>query len=77
MDKVAVADIWRHKKTGNLYELLSHVVDCTNSRDGTRAVVYCGLVNPSVPQYVREWTEFQEKFERVAHSARPSQPSND
>lgn len=67
-----MADIWRHKKTGRLYELLSHVVDCTNSRDGTRAVVYSGLVTPSVPQYVREWAEFQEQFERVTDNGERS-----
>jgi len=60
-----MVEIWRHKKTGNLYAVLSHVTDCTNSRDGMRAVVYCRIGNHNVPQYVREWTEFQEKFERV------------
>lgn len=61
-----MANIWRHKKTGNLYELLSHVLDCTNSRDGTRAVVYCRADHHGVPQFVRDTAEFEEKFERVS-----------
>ena len=51
-----------HKKTGNRYRLLAHAVDCTNSRDGTMVAVYAPDYNGHTV-YVRELTEFEEKFE--------------
>jgi hypothetical protein len=65
MDPSNVADIYRHKKSGAFYEKLSEVIDATNSRNGTRAVVYCSVTHHDVPQFVRELAEFEEKFERV------------
>lgn len=52
-----------HKKTGNKYMLVctnKPVLDCTNSRDGTEVVIYYrdGRL------FVRESSEFEEKFER-------------
>jgi hypothetical protein len=77
MDPNTVADIYRHKKSGAFYERLSEVVDATNSRNGTRAVVYCRVDSRGVPQFVRELAEFEEKFERVdAPSANPQQPGD-
>lgn len=72
MEEHPVADLYRHKKSGAFYEKLSEVIDVTNSRNGTRAVVYCRVDSSSVPQFVRELAEFEEKFERVgAPSANP------
>lgn len=56
---------WRHKKTGNLYEVLSMAVDCTNARDGTVVVIYYRVGCVDVPQFVREVAEFRAKFEPV------------
>lgn len=60
-----MADIWRHKKSGAFYEKLSHAIDATNSRNGTRVIVYCHVEAGGIPQFVREQTEFEDKFERV------------
>lgn len=49
-----------HKKTGNKYQVIADdAIDCTNVRDGTKAVVYYrdGMF------FVREKAEFSEKFE--------------
>ena len=51
-----------HKKTGNIYEVISlDATDCTNERDGTQVVIYrCdGMM------FVRERAEFLEKFKLV------------
>ncbi len=70
MEASNVADLYRHKKSGAFYEKLSEVIDVTNSRNGTRAIVYCKVDSHGVPQFVREAMEFEDKFERVdAHSA--------
>lgn len=57
--------IWRHIKTGNLYEVLCIARDCTNGdRDGKEAVVYRRQGDTS-QQFVRERGEFEQKFEAV------------
>lgn len=66
-------EVYRHRKTGNLYWKLTEVVDCTNSRDGTRAVVYCRALS-GVAQFVRELAEFEEKFERVPQDPTSTEP---
>ena len=55
---------FRHKKSGRFYALLAHGVDCTNSRPGTAVVVYSPEGNPHAI-YVREESEFYEKFEEA------------
>lgn len=55
------ATAYRNRKTGNVYTVVSEGIDCTNSRDGTKVVVYTdGRLT-----FVREDSEFYEKFERV------------
>lgn len=54
---------YRNKKTGRLYYVTAEGVDCTNSRDGTRVVIYVPHVGRAF--YVREIAEFLDKFERV------------
>lgn len=53
---------YKHKKSGNLYEVLAMGVDCTNSRDGTSVVIYCPIDNED-SVYVREESEFKTNFE--------------
>lgn len=60
----------RHLKTGNPYLFLGEVIDCTNSRDGTRAALYMPADDASQPTYVRELGEFWSKFEPAAGGAR-------
>jgi hypothetical protein len=55
------AQVYRHKKTGNLYEVFMQVLECTNSREGIPMIVYGP--RGGVPLYVRERAEFLEKFE--------------
>jgi hypothetical protein len=60
--------IYRHNKTGNLYQFLGIAIDCTNSRNGTRVVFYVrepveDLTNTKI--FVREESEFFEKFAKV------------
>lgn len=59
--------IYRHIKTGNLYRLLAHAIDCTNERDGTPVNVYTPL-DDAHTIYVRAEAEFAEKFEPVAEA---------
>lgn len=60
--------IFKHDKTGNLYRLLAHGIDCTNSRDGTGVVLYCPDDNEHTI-YVREIEEFHSKFSIVMPTA--------
>lgn len=60
-----MGDTYRNKKNGRLYDVLSQVIDCTNSRDGTQVTLYAPH-GSTVPHYVRETQEFYQKFERVA-----------
>jgi len=55
----------RHKKTGNAYLFLGEVLDCTNSRNGTRAALYQRADDATQPMFVRELAEFWDKFELV------------
>ena len=52
----------KHKKTGNIYErAVGTVIDCTNSRDGTKCVLYMR----DGKLFVREEVEFNEKFDTL------------
>lgn len=58
--------MYRNKKNGGLYELLGEAIDVTNSRNGMEVVIYRPHGMAGVAQiYVREWMEFEQKFERV------------
>lgn len=51
-----------HLKTGNVYEMVrDDVINCTNANDEQKMVLY---KNPEFPDliFVREKTEFYEKF---------------
>ena len=52
---------YRHKKSGRFYYVIGDGVDCTNTRDGTRVVIYIPEVGRAY--YVRELAEFLNKFE--------------
>lgn len=54
---------FRHKKTGNIYRVIALGIDATNSRDGRHVVVYCPDNGTAV--YVRDQSEFDEKFEKI------------
>lgn len=51
----------RHKKTGKTYSIMSHAIDCTNSRDGEKVAIY----TDGKKVFVREIAEFNEKFEEA------------
>lgn len=51
-----------NKKTGDIYTVISSAIDCTNSRDGTKVVIYCPYNGPNNVLYVREEQEFNGKF---------------
>ncbi|NOT12199.1 MAG: hypothetical protein HOP23_10280 [Methylococcaceae bacterium] len=53
--------LFTHDKTGKIYRLLAHGIDCTNSRDGTGIVIYCTDDNEHTI-FVRETKEFHDKF---------------
>jgi hypothetical protein len=57
--------IFKNKKSGKLYRWLASGIDCTNIRDGTRVVIYRVESDP-VGVFVREESEFFEKFEMVS-----------
>jgi len=58
-----------HKKTGKRYWVINaQAKDCTNTRDGLAVVVYCRSDERDIPSndwFVREASEFFEKFEPV------------
>lgn len=58
-----------HKKTGKRYWVINAKArDCTNSRDGLSVVVYCRGDERDIPSkdwFVRDASEFYEKFEPV------------
>lgn len=53
--------IYKNKKTGNIYEVIRDtVINATNAHDGQRMVLYRDNTGK---HYVREFDEFNEKFE--------------
>lgn len=59
---------YTHKKTGKLYLVIFSVLNCTNSNDGQKMIVYreARLKTRKEDRYfVREEKEFLEKFERT------------
>ena len=60
------AGIYKHKKTGKIYQVGGgiKVLNTTNAQDGQEMVMY---VDPNKPFqiYVREISEFKEKFTLV------------
>ena len=56
--------LWRNNKNLNIYKILYHATDCTNSRDGTKMVVYCPI-DRLEQVFVRDEAEFMVKFTKV------------
>lgn len=56
--------LWRHKKTGNIYIQILEAIDATNIRRSNKVIVYarCNMLGE---MYVRDKSEFEEKFEKV------------
>ncbi|MDI1361019.1 hypothetical protein [Methylotenera sp.] len=52
-------------KNQNIYKILHQATDCTNSRDGTRVVVYTPVDKRS-EVFVRDEAEFLVKFTQVS-----------
>lgn len=71
-------NVWRHKKSGNLYEVLNdNVLDATNAGTCDTYMLYR---NADGRMFVRECKEFYEKFEKTdLHSIylSPDQSSGD
>lgn len=60
-ETLAAPRVYTHVKTGNQYEVLHDATETTNgSREGRGVVVYRRIGQTAV--YVREATEFHEKF---------------
>ena len=51
----------RNIKTDNLYVINGTALNCTNANDGQVMVIYAN----ETQEFVREITEFKEKFEAV------------
>jgi len=58
--------IWRNKKTGELYQIYDKAIDVTNERDGLKVIIY-GLKSSDNQTFVREESEFYEKFEKLPY----------
>lgn len=52
-----------HKKTGNIYFVISEVIDCTNASNDRPMILY---VNTEGMLFCREKNEFFEKFTPVS-----------
>lgn len=61
---VIVGRAYKHKKSGAIYRVVETGIDCTNVRDGTVVVIYYNPEDDS-PWFVRELSEFRERFEIV------------
>ena len=58
--------IWKNKKTNELYKVLDcNVMDCTNSANEKRMVLYINFTKEL--QFVREYEEFLEKFTFISN----------
>ncbi|PJZ89861.1 DUF1653 domain-containing protein [Leptospira bandrabouensis] len=55
--------IYKHRKTGNLYLKLGEAKNCTNANDGQQMIYYCEYGKENPMSFVREKSEFLEKFE--------------
>ncbi|SJZ65460.1 hypothetical protein SAMN02745174_01192 [Cetobacterium ceti] len=58
-------NLWRNKKNGKLYEVLSTAINATNKDDGVIMVLY--TIDNRL--FVREYNEFLVKFERSEFSS--------
>lgn len=58
-------NLWRNKKNGKLYEVLSTAINATNKDDGVIMVLY--TIDNRL--FVREYEEFLVKFERSEFSS--------
>lgn len=59
--------LYKNKKNNKIYMYLKDVIDCTNSRDGEKSVLYCTKADDgNIMYFVREYNEFMEKFEFVS-----------
>lgn len=59
--------LYKNKKSDKLYIYIKDVIDCTNSRDGEKSILYCGKGDDgSVMYFVRNADEFFEKFDFVS-----------
>ncbi len=52
---------YKNKKKGTLYDVIGRCINCTNSEDGQKMIIY---TNGELT-FVREEKEFYEKFELV------------
>lgn len=62
MDNVEMLPLFRNKKTGKVYYHLGEVVNATNENDGQKMVIYREKTNCDSYTFVREKSEFFEKF---------------
>lgn len=53
-----------HKKTGNIYFVISKIINCTNRMHDCEMILY---TNTEGQMFCREVPEFWEKFEAVAN----------
>lgn len=58
---LVIGDIYKNKKTGNLYRIVDFAINATNAQDGQRMVCYAPA-NSDDYLYVREINEFEKKF---------------
>lgn len=60
-----MSELYRHKKTGRIYEVLStSAINATNANDGQSMVIYIGDKKDGSGKavFVRELEEFHQKF---------------
>ena len=53
--------LYKNIKNQNIYHYVGEAINCTNKDDGTKMVIY----EKDNMVFVREYDEFQEKFERI------------
>jgi len=65
---VKTGSLWKHTKTGNVYVLIFHALNCTNAQDGQAMVLYRRHdpdITGDMKYFVREFNEFKQKFEQL------------
>lgn len=56
--------LWRNNKNQNIYKVIYHALDCTNSRDGAKVIVY-SPIDKQDQVFVRDEAEFKVKFTKI------------
>jgi len=62
---MSYGNLFIHNKTGNKYEVMAYVINCTNAQDGQTMALYGRYDDDGLQAFVREISEFDAEFTEV------------